>query len=209
VDEALSRTSYMRRRYKRLQHLLHLRERACVRGYLQRMQPAPARVLDIPCGVGRFTPLLRAAAQVELQCCDVDEESLRALREAEPGEGTPLRIRRMNIFEPLPFGDASQDLVFNFRFFHHVDDPDQRGHIVRELSRVARRWLVVSYYETNALHALHKRVLRLRNQRRSLPMIPRGEFRSAFEACGCRIVEDRPMLPLLHAHRVVLMEKRG
>lgn len=204
-----SRASYLERRYRGSQSLLNSREHAFVTGMLARLQPAPRQVLDIPCGPGRFTPLLRAAATERLVCADISRDRLQHLLDAEPETGTPLETLEVDLYQPLDLADAAFDLVFNFRFFHHVSDDALRQHVISELVRVSRQYLIVSYYDHASLHAFQKRVWKRRGHARSVPMVPRKTFLGWFESRDCRVLEDRGVLPGIHAHRVALLERAG
>lgn len=201
------RHSYLRRRYGGSQSVMDRRERRFVDAMLERIG-RQQRVLDLPCGHGRFTPRLRQAAIESLTCGDHNRKNLDALLAAEPAEGTLLRPLLVDLFGTLPFADGEFDLVFNFRFFHHIFDDARRGHVIRELSRVCRRYLLVSYYDDVFIHRTQKKLWRRRGHRRSLPMVPRARIHAEFAEAGCRVLDDRPVMPLLHAHRIALFERR-
>lgn len=201
------RTSYLRRRYGGSQSVMDRRERRFVGEMLARIGPVP-RILDLPCGHGRFTPMLREAATSGLVCGDHNEKNVAALVAEEGASGTPIHTALVDLFERLPFDTGEFDLVFNFRFFHHIFEAAKRRHVVEELVRVSRRHLIVSYYDDVFVHRTQKRLWKHRKHRRSLPMVPREQVHAEFAAAGCRVVEDRAVLPVIHAHRIVLLEKR-
>ena len=140
-------------------------------------------------------------------CGDKRLEHIEALVGAESDEGVPIETVQADVYEPFPFEDHEFDLVFNFRFFHHVRQDDQRRHLVGELARVSKRYLIVSYYEAAPIHALQKRLWHREGHSRDLPMIPRREFLGMFAEKGCTVLDDRGVMPGIHAHRVALLEK--
>lgn len=201
------RTSYLRRRYGGFQSIMDRRERRFVDELLTRIGPV-GKILDLPCGHGRFTPRLRAAATTLLTCGDHNEKNIAALVAAEDEAGTPIETVTVDLFETLPFDDGAFDLVFNFRFFHHIFDAGHRRHVITELARVSRRYLLVSYYDDVFIHRAQKRLWKHRKHRRSLPMVPRPRIHAEFAAAGGRVAGDRAVLPVIHAHRIALFEKR-
>jgi SAM-dependent methyltransferase len=203
----LDRAAYMKDRWGGLQGLLNRREQRFVARALAAIGPVP-RILDLPSGRGRFTARLRAAATAELVCADLDPQRLQALADAEGPAGTPLVLRPVDLLDRLPFADDEFDLVFNFRFLHHVSDEGVRAHVASELARVSRRHLIVSYYGGSPIHGMQRHLWLAASGRRSnVGLISGRRTRDLFAALGCRVVEDRSMLPVLHAHRVMHLEK--
>jgi len=203
----LDRKTYLDRRYRRVQSLVNRREQGLVAGLLAKIEPRPRQILDIPCGHGRFTPLLRPAAAERIVCSDLWQRHLDALAAAESAEGTPILLRQADLLGRLPFDDREFDLVFDFRFFQHVSDDEQRRHAAAELVRVSRRHLIVSYYRAGSLHTLQQSLRRVLRGRRYKVTFQRGAaFRALFTDLGCRVLGESALLPFLHAQRVLLVE---
>ncbi len=80
-----------------------------------------ARVLDFGCGVGRtlryFTE--EASRAAEFSGCDIDEESIVWVQDHLC---PPFRAFRNEEVPPLPFADASLDLVYCMSVFTHLAD---------------------------------------------------------------------------------------
>jgi SAM-dependent methyltransferase len=205
----LDRKTYLERRYRRVQSLVNRREQSLVADLLGRVEPRPARILDIPSGHGRFTPLLRRAATAELVCSDLWQRHLDALAAAEPAEGTPIVLRQADLFGRLPFEDRAFDLVFDFRFFQHVHGDAERRHAAAELVRVARRHLIVSFYRTPSVHRVQQSMRRLlRGRKYKVSFQPPAEFRRLFADLGCTILSESGVVPVLHAQTVLWMERK-
>ncbi len=202
----MDRSTYLRKRYGRSQALVNHREQHLVRTFLA-LTGTCERILDLPCGFGRFTPTLREAARQELVCGDRDAERLRELRSDEPRAGTALAIARVDLDGTLPFEDSAFDLVFNFRFFHHVRDADLRSRVAGELVRVAARHLIVSYYHPAPLHLSFKRWRGHPKHALDLALLEKQSFLEIFEALGCCVLADRAVLPFVHASRIALLRK--
>jgi SAM-dependent methyltransferase len=204
--ESADRESYLKRRYGGSQAFVNKREQRFVADLLARYGPFE-RVIDIPCGHGRFTPQLRTAARRELVCGDHDKRHIDALVAAESDAGTAIVTKECDMYDPLPFADDEFDLVFTFRFFHHIEQDEQRIHVIHELARIAKKYLIISYYYDAALHSLQKRLWKRKGHKHRLPMISRTAFRELFARENCRLLEDFAVIPGIHAQRIALLEK--
>ena len=154
------RATYLKKRYRRSQSILNRREQRFVDAMLAQVDGPLEQIIDLPCGHGRFTPQLRRAASQRLVCADLRLEHINALVEAEDSSGTPIETAQVDLYQGLPFADNEFNLVFNFRFFHHIRDDRHRHHVIAELSRISGRYLIVSYYANSPVHALQKRLWR-------------------------------------------------
>ncbi len=201
------RAAYLKKRYRRSQSILNRREQKFVDAMLTQVEAPLEQIIDLPCGHGRFTPQLRRAASQRLVCADLRLEHINALVEAEDAAGTPIETAQVDLYQGLPFPDKEFDLVFNFRFFHHIRDDRHRQNVIAELSRISGQYLIVSYYANSAVHALQKRLWRRSGHTRDLPMISTSELHRWFRQHGCEIIEDRAVLPGIHAHHITLMRR--
>ncbi len=207
-EDRQTRETYVGTRYGRSQMFINWREQRIVAGLLKMAERSLPRILDIPSGHGRFTPQLRNLASDELVCCDISLKRLKALFDAEPTEGTPIEIREVDLFKTIPFETDEFDLVFNFRFFQHVDDQNISDQLIEELARVTRRYVIVSFYESAPLHSWQKRTWRRAGHKTTMPMPSCEQFIGKFENQGCRVIAHKAALPGIHAQRIVLFEKR-
>jgi len=208
MNSELRRGIYLSHRYGGTQRLVNRLEHRLVASLLRRL-PRPLRILDIPSGYGRFTPQLEDAAATPLVCSDVDHRRLAVLGPTEGVHPSAPFYVLADLTGPLPFASGVFDLVFNFRYFHHVGDRQQRRDTLAELVRISRRYLIVSYYDRPLIHLAVKKLQYLprRPRRRTVDMVPSREFKRLFQTLGCRVLADRAILPGLHAQRVALVEK--
>ncbi|MEC7584995.1 MAG: class I SAM-dependent methyltransferase [Planctomycetota bacterium] len=107
-------------------------------------------VLDIPCGAGRLTPFLHARGHRVLWA----DGALAMLREARAHHG-PVPALRMHALA-LPLRDNSVDGVVQFRFLHHLPRKAAKT-AVTEACRVARRFVVFSFFHPCSTHHLRRR----------------------------------------------------
>jgi ubiquinone/menaquinone biosynthesis C-methylase UbiE len=123
--------------------LSHRREMRMVLRALRRAG-AKGRVLDCPCGAGRLAPtLLRLADHVT--CTDLSPAMVAEARDALSSVPTSRVSFEVAPANQLPFEDRAFDTAVCHRLIHHMNDPAERAGVLREMARVARRRVVISF----------------------------------------------------------------
>lgn len=112
-------------------------------------------VVDIPCGNGRFFDIFSAAR--ELIMIDYSTNMLQALEE-KYGKGNNIRLIQADIGE-LPLPDNSVDLCFCMRLFHHMKNDQVMLGALKELSRISRKYVAVTFYNKNSLRFYRRKLL--------------------------------------------------
>lgn len=116
-------------------------ERAALRRLLQGIDRVSV-AMDIPSGTGRLTPLLGEVAD-RVILADGSRTMLELAREDLPDlKADYLETDAQNI----ALESESVDLAFCHRFLHHIHEKGARALVFRELARVSRRYVVISYY---------------------------------------------------------------
>jgi ubiquinone/menaquinone biosynthesis C-methylase UbiE len=95
---------------------------------------SPGRVLDIGCGTGYLTRLLRGS----VVAVDQSEEMLELGRERVPRA----EFLRADV-PPLPFADGAFDLAFSSAVYSHLETAAERAAFVAEALRVAQELVVL------------------------------------------------------------------
>ena len=143
-------------------HWRDKRERQCVLNALASI-PHGSRVLDLPCGTGRLTRLL-VDQGFRVTAADV---SHAMLAQARDNHATG-RLSASNTFPHVKFEhrdimqtgypDGCFDAVICNRLFHHFTEPATRLRALRELRRISRGPVVISFFNTFALDAAYHRL---------------------------------------------------
>jgi len=205
---------YERRRYRGLdQRLVHRREMTILRRILDEVEAAapaggPSFALDAPCGYGRFSGLL-LERNFLLVSSDLSVAMVRRARTKDT-----ISIKSMgivsNIVSGLPFRAGAFRLILSMRFFHHLHRSAERRRALTELAAATGDWVVLSYYQANALHMFQRRLRRLTGKGRTrIKMISGREFDEEAEAAGLEVVRRFPLWRGIHAQHIVLLKKKS
>jgi protein-S-isoprenylcysteine O-methyltransferase Ste14/SAM-dependent methyltransferase len=115
-----------------------------------------ASVIDIPCGIGRFYPALRRHAPQVVQA----DWSLPMLQIART-ENAPNALGYVRaLATELPFPEAQFDLVLSVRLCHHLPTRDEQRRYIEEVLRISRKWVVLSYLDTDSPHNMVRSTMR-------------------------------------------------
>jgi ubiquinone/menaquinone biosynthesis C-methylase UbiE len=138
------------------------REEAKVLARILSAMPAGGDVLDAPCGAGRIARILLDRGD-RVVAGDLSGEMLRKAGE-DLGRGP--RFIRCDLAR-LPFRDGSFDRSFSIRLFHHIPSAAVRSNMLRELARVTREEVVVTFFHPVSLHNATRWIERLLLGRKS------------------------------------------
>ncbi|MCF7201650.1 class I SAM-dependent methyltransferase [Pseudomonas oligotrophica] len=191
--------------------LSHWRDQQLARWALKRAGE-PDLVLDLPCGAGRFWPLLAEHPSRMILAADNSADMLAVARAAQP----PEVVRRVESFQTSAFAidlkDSAVDAIFCMRLLHHIADPAHRLAMLREFHRVSRDTLIVSLWVDGNYKAFKRKRLERRrpakdNQNRFV--VPRATVEAEFAQAGFDILGHRDFLPGYAMWRVYVLRKRG
>lgn len=190
---------YQRRRPSRERAELKLVERAF------RLIPETHRVLDIPCGAGRVTILL-ARLGYSVIGAELSEPMISATRENIARAGLTCPVHREDI-ERMSYEDSAFDTIVCFRLFHHFPSIEVRRRVVKELCRVAGRFVALSYFDPRSLTSL-KRTLRVKlgGKRSKQHATSLKEVEGYFKEHGFRLVRDFAQMPVIRTLHIALFE---
>lgn len=104
--------------------------------------PHGIRVLDCPCGTGRWWPALVARSST-IVGADVSPAMLGHARARAQRHGLAVELHEADA-EDLPFADGEFDAVFSYALTKHLPRPEQYQ-VLSELGRVARTSVLCSF----------------------------------------------------------------
>lgn len=176
----------------------------------------PNLVLDLPCGAGRFWPMLSEQPNRVILAADNSADMLVTAKAAQPAAV----VARVKTFQTSAFaidlGDNAVDCIFCIRLLHHIESAEHRLAILREFHRVSRDSLIVSLWVDGNYKAWKRRRLELRRVREGRApqtgnrfVIPRAVIESEFRQAGFAIVGHQDFLPGYALWRTYTLRKEA
>ena len=158
-------------------------------------------LLDLPCGGGRVSAPLARHTDLLIEA----DIGLGQVRYARENGRVPTRQIWMTAsgFE-IPLHDDAVDGTVCVRLNHHLPTATERERLVRELLRVSRRFVVMTFFD---YHSLKNRLRRLRGKRPKLTMQV-DELRDLAQSCGAELVTCPALFVIGSGHRYALMVKK-
>ncbi|TDV69999.1 class I SAM-dependent methyltransferase [Pseudomonas sp. LP_7_YM] len=171
----------------------------------------PGLVLDLPCGAGRFWPVLAEKANRVIIGADNSASMVRTACQSQPANVVkrvqPLQTSAFAIDMP----DNAVDSIFCMRLLHHVGKACDRAVLLREFHRVTRDSVIVSLWVDGNFKAWKRRRAESTRQQQGYQnrfVLPVTTAEAEFEEAGFRIQERLDFLPLYAMWRVYLLRKR-
>jgi len=162
--------------------------------------PGPALLLDAPCGAGRLFPTLAARGRV------VGLDVSPAMLEGARARGAEALLA--GDLAALPFAAQSFDAVVCCRLLHHLEREEDLVRIARELVRVSRALVLVTYWDAASLPALRRRLLPSARAPRRFAR-PRAAVEAAFVAAGAEVVERAWSLRFVSRQAYLVLRRRA
>jgi len=166
----------------------------------------PGTVLDAPCGGGRLA-LLLAKKGYRVTGADLSEAMLAIARENIQKAGLSVAVEREDL-ENLSYGDRSFDAVICFRLFHHFPTREIRTRVVRELCRVANRFVILSFFSPYSFTSAKRRLrATLGLGKLHHHQTPLSEVKRYFRNAEFRLVKDFAQFPVWHTLHLAVFER--
>jgi len=192
-------TKYDRELHKRISSFF---ERRAIRRAIAVTGVEPGSVLDVPCGAGRLSPVLRPASSL-LVSGDYSMSMVKTFRRTHDG---PCFVG--SAFE-LPFRDRAFDIVFSARLSHHISSADRRADYLSAIMRVSRRWVIVTVFDRASLKNRVREVQRRFNHKRSKHTLSRSDVKEIAEASGFEVATGFPLSRVMSGHVFYVLERKG
>ena len=189
-DEMLKRWS-TRREYRLLDRLLS-------------SQPRCESILDIPCGGGRLSPGIAPYTDLLIEADIAEGQVLYGSR--SQNLETPQIWMTASAFH-IPFADNSVDGTVCCRLCHHLPTPIERERLVRELLRVSRRFVIMTFFDYYSIKNWLRRIRRPFNKKPPKMTMTVGRVRELAREGGADLLQYPMLAPTSSGHRYALMVK--
>jgi len=217
LDFSRKYTDAHARQYQRKHHdgvmrrISHWREEQLAKKALA-LAGNPASVLDLPCGAGRFWPLLCEQTDRLILAADYSDAMLATACAAQPQAAARIRTFQTSAFD-IALPDAAVDCVFCIRLLHHVAASEHRLAMLAEFYRVARESVIVSLWVDGNVKAWRRSRLDTRRAQagrasQNRYVVARKVIESEFAQAGFGIAGRLDFLPGYSQWRTYVLKKR-
>jgi ubiquinone/menaquinone biosynthesis C-methylase UbiE len=185
----------------------HMRDVQLARKAL-RLAGEPQKVLDLPCGAGRFWSMLLENGSRELIGADNSADMVAVARANAPESLLP-RIQTLQTSAfAIDLPDHSVDSIFCMRLMHHIEKSEHRLAMLREFGRVTRDTVILSLWVDGNFKAWKRARLERRRPKAGTGnrfVIPAKQIEKEFGEAGFRILGHYDFLPRYAMWRVYVL----
>lgn len=174
----------------------------------------PGLVLDLPCGAGRFWPLLAENPNRQILAADNSSDMLEIAMASQPAEV----LKRIKTFRTSAFaidlGDSAVDCIFSIRLLHHIEQSEHRIAMLREFHRVSRDTVILSLWVDGNYKAWKRKRLEKKraargrsSQNQNRFLVAREVIENEFRQAGFEIIDHQDFLPGYAMWRTYVLRK--
>jgi len=165
-------------------------------------------ILDMPSGAGRFLPTLVHENRTLFEI-DISHEMISLGHQRLSSKETRGKVHFIqgSAFN-LPLADNSIDCIFCNRLLHHFKDAGDRINLLRELHRISRRYVIVSFFDYHRFGTLRIFLKRLRGRKPDYSGYPtKTTFEGELSQVGLKVDQIEPTGPPWVAQVYYLLQK--
>lgn len=173
-----------------------------------RKLPRDLTVLDLPCGTGRVSEVVTQYTR-NIVCGDISADMLDVARRKLEPYNEKITYRVIDA-EKIEFADNSFDLAITIKLMHLIPYQVQ-ARVLREVVRVSKRWIIVTYAYSGWLSWVKDYVFRKKYDKTNPSSdYPRrvDDIRREAESIGCIVRGTYYTFRLFSSEVVFLFEKR-
>jgi SAM-dependent methyltransferase len=164
--------------------------------------PKSHRVLDVPCGGGRV--MLHLAQKGYAACgADLSESMIAIARENASEAKLACTVEHQDI-EKFTYADEQFDTIVCFRLFHHFPKVEIRQRVVSELCRVARQFVLLSYFSPYSVQSVRRKLSGKDKDRFATSL---AEVEGYFRQAGFGLVEDFAQMRVFHTLHLAVFQR--
>ena len=206
LDRARCYRDYYSRGLSWMRLVMNVERRLVGRWLRARRYDAQARLLDLPCGTGLLGGELRALG-AKVAAGDIAGEMMALARE-EYAWPAFMGFFRGDVLQ-LPFPDSSYECVITLGLLHRMP-ADLRARAIREICRVSRRDVVVSFSIASVFARIKRRILEHMPIAYGAAPAPahEEEILACFTHEGFVPIRRRATIPVLSSDTLLFFERR-
>ena len=171
----------------------------------------PQLVLDLPCGAGRFWPVLAENTTRKIIGADNSADMVR-IALAQCSEALKPRVEAFQTSAfAIDMAEKAVDCVFSMRLMHHIGQSEHRIAMLKEFHRVTRDTVILSLWVDGNLKALQRKKLEAKRHKageQNRFVIPAKQIEREFAQTGFSVVKYLDFLPKYAMWRVYVLRKQ-
>jgi SAM-dependent methyltransferase len=169
--------------------------------------PKSHRVLDVPCGGGRVSVHLSQQGY-KVSAGDLSDAMIEIARQNFAANNIDGTVDKQDV-EKLGHSDRAFDTIVSFRLFHHFPTPQIRQRVITELCRVARQYVVLSYFSPVSYTSIKRKIqAALGGKKSDKHATSLAEVKRYFSNAGFRLVKDYAQLSGIHTLHLAVFERQ-
>jgi uncharacterized protein YbaR (Trm112 family) len=166
-------------------------------------QPRSEVLVDLPSGGGRLSRQLQEHTDLLVEA-DIGYGQLLYGRETYEGDPDRRVWMTASAFH-IPFADRSVDGVVCCRLCHHLPTTSERERLVGELLRVARRFVIMTYFDHHSVKNTLRRLRRPLDRKPPKMTMTTARVAELAREHGAELVAEPALSRLFSGHRYALM----
>jgi len=172
----------------------------------------PLKILDIPCGAGRFWPVLATNKQREIIAADNSEHMLEVAKKYSYQEiRSQISLLHTSAYH-IQLPDNAVDNIFCMRLIHHIGNPNDRLKILKEFHRVTNNTVCVSLWVDGNYKARRRKKQEDKKKFKSKTyqnrfVIPRNQIENEFTNAGFEIIGKHNLVKYYSMWRIYTLRK--
>ena len=207
LQEASRAEKYATRFERGARRRIDQREQRSVRNIFASLDGCES-VLDVPSGAGRFLASLNERPRRVIEA-DVALEILEFARARGKKQGLNAGYVQADALR-LPLRDGAVDCVFCNRLLHHIVSVEERAVFLREMRRVSRRYVVVSFFDYQKFGRVRRLLKKLKGRKPKYDGQPTlVQFQEEATRCGFQVRDVVPTGAVWVAQKYFVLEKGG
>lgn len=162
-------------------------------------------LLDLPCGGGRVSPPLAPHTDLLIEA-DIALGQVRYGR--ANGRVTVPQVWMTASGFHIPLRDGGVDGTVCIRLNHHLPTAAERERLVRELLRVSRRFVIMTFFDFHSLKNTLRRMRRPFDKKPPKCTMTVAELRRLAGSCGAELAACPALFAIGSGHRYALLVKK-
>jgi len=202
--------NYFFKHKHRFRHRLTTRREVSLARKALKIAGNPQKILDLPCGAGRFWSMLAEDPERTLYAADNSQDMVDTAKRFQDKEVAG----RFKCFQTSAFSidmpDLGVDSIFCMRLLHHITEESDRLAILKEFYRVTKDTVCLSMWSDGNIHYRKRKrneAQRSAGRVKNRIAIAAKQAESEYREAGFRVVDYLDLLPGISLWRFYILAK--